>query len=87
MQTTMQEANKPKESDAFLAQALMAISQKIDQFSQSSSDKSKSGQAIATQLEKIVESMSVMNRELEEVSEASQQKAKWLTKLGRNKAK
>jgi len=28
-----------------------------------------------------------MNRELEEVSEASQQKAKWLTKLGRNKAK
>jgi len=63
----------------------MAISQKIDQFSQSSSDKSKSGQAIATQLEKIVESMSIMNRELEEVSEASQQKVKWLTRLNRKK--
>jgi len=83
---------EPKVTDAILAESLMAISQKLQSIentasasSEVSSKNSSSGEEIAKQLSKIVEGISIMNRELEEVSEASQQKARWLTKLGRKK--
>ena len=76
---------EPKETDALLAESLMAISQKLQNLEADNQSKKSTGKEIAKQLANIVESMSIMNRELEEVSEASQQKARWLTKLGRKK--
>ena len=70
--------NEPKVTDNLLAENLQALSQNLD--SKTLSQKTTS-QEIVLQLSKIVDGMAVMNRELEEVSEASQEKAKWFTRL------
>ena len=59
----------PKKTDVLLAKSLSSIAHKME------------NQAVAKQLERIVEGMVIMNRELEEVSDISQQKLKWLTRL------
>ena len=69
---------EPKASDALLAESLKALSENLT--TKTSTQKTTS-QEIALQLSKIVDGMAVMNRELEEVSEASQEKAKWFTRL------
>ena len=79
---------EPKATDTILAESLKAISQKLQNIENESVSKRSSGEEIAKQLANIVDSMSIMNRELEEVSEASQQKVRWLTtKLGRKNQK
>ena len=71
---------EPKASDTLLAESLKALSENLS--SKTSSQKTTS-EEIVLQLSKIVEGMTVMNRELEEVSEASQEKAKWFSRLTR----
>ena len=83
LQQSLQQAQQPKETDVHLANALMAISQKLQMIDDSNSDTTEAGQAIAQQLAKIGESMSTMMGELEEMSDASQQRVRWLTRLGR----
>ena len=69
---------KPKESDALLAESLKALSENL---TNKTSTQKTTSEEIALQLSKIVDGMAIMNRELEEVSEASQEKAKWFTRL------
>ncbi len=64
---------EPNATDSLLADSLNMIAQKIGK------------PDISLQLEKIVESMSIMNRELEEVSDISQKKLKWLTGIRKKK--
>ena len=61
----------------------MMISQKLQMIDDSNNDTTEAGQAIAQQLAKIGESMSNMMGELREMSDASQQRVRWLTRLGR----
>ena len=76
---------EPKSTDALLAESLMAISQKLQFIETNTSGESKTrnsgAKEIALQLSKIVDGMAIMNRELEELSDTSQQKANWLTRL------
>ena len=83
LQQSLQQAQQPKETDAHLAKALMMISQKLQMIDNSNNDTSEAGQSIAQQLAKIGESMSNMMDELREMSDASQQRVRWLTRLGR----
>ena len=78
---------EPKMTDVLLAEALKTISEKMDEMAKTANQKISGGRAVVEQLENIVESMGIMNRELEEVSDASQRKLRWLTRLNRRKDK
>ncbi|GAA0424908.1 DNA repair ATPase [Cocleimonas flava] len=71
---------EPKATDTLLAESLKALSENL---SNKNSSQKTTSEEIVVQLSKIVEGMTAMNRELEEVSEASQEKAKWFSRLTR----
>ncbi len=82
-QQRLQQMKIAQEEDSQLANILMAISQKLQMIDDSNSETTEAGQVIAQQLKKMADSMSTMMNELEEMSDASQKRVKWLTKLGR----
>ena len=69
---------EPKASDTLLAESLQTLSENL---SNKTSSQKTTSEEIALQLSRIVEGMAVMNRELEEVLEATQEKAKWFSHL------
>jgi len=83
LQQGLQQMKIAKEEDSQLANILMAISQKLQMIDDSNSETTEAGQVIAQQLRKMADSMSTMMGELEEMSDASQQRVRWLTRLGR----
>ncbi len=78
METVQKILAEPKASDTLLAESLHTLSENLS--SKTGSQKMTS-EAIVQQLTKIVDGINAMNHELGEVSEASQEKAKWFSRL------